>query len=249
MSNANDSKGIALIARIFLCLLPNGALAPNGFAALAALDSNGDGVSQVLVNMIGTFMGSSAQERQAQIDGVLYAWGYTSSSRSAPERRPWRNIPGSITSTFADGSVAEAIEQLAKNHPANYQRLSTLEQFAGQDLIERFIATRSGSYLAGIDKLDPNNWRYITHWVDIRSMRMNFFNQAHEQLYQDVYKALYFETAGEPNTINSIAHCADSMPGKCLKGLRKQSKNSQRLAGCRKSKSSLSTGQRENLWI
>ena len=171
--------------------------------------------SQALVNKVSTFMGSSgAVQRQAQINSILSAWGETSSFRPAMERNPWLRDATYLPSTLSYGSRGAAIALFATERPEDYRMLTVLEQFGGQDLIERFVATGQGSYLVSIDKSNPNNWRYyydsyVTHWVDMRPMRMTIVREVYESLAQDIYKALYFETAGNDYLQDATTHLTE----------------------------------------
>lgn len=126
----------------------------------------------------------TAQERQALVDTIIQAWGNTSSLQGGTLRHP----PGS-----QPASVANAMAFFAANDPQTYARVTALEQFNGQAVLERYVGLYSGYWP---DPATGGTQYYARDTVYLDDFRQqHFFEPAYRELHDSVYRNLYVQSA------------------------------------------------------
>ena len=179
---------------------------------MSLVDTHGQATAQAtaLSQQVSTFgNASSAAARQVGLETLINAWGATSSLVEARVRTPDQGLGfldasggagGGDGGNVGRGSGARpfptgyAVANFARSEPGFYAKLTALERFNGQAILERYARQVSGQHFYP----PTQTWRtYTTYTLVIEAPRRAFFEQAYESLKQSVYQSLYLQMAGK----------------------------------------------------
>ena len=153
--------------------------------------------AQVLKDRLAAYSAAPTREAQlALLDGVIEAWGATSSMQTSIEvstQVAFIHYAGGNTSTSGLRTVANhtAVQAFASSEPQLFAKWQTLERFNGDNIITQFVRTlpiESGLYGGG-----------GTDWMVLSSFQQNMLlEKSYNELRESVYEGLTLQTRLRP---------------------------------------------------
>jgi hypothetical protein len=147
-----------------------------------------------LQTLLTQFAADTTRDAQlGSLDALIQSWGATSAMpTSAQTNRVIANYGGpNVIDTYG----ATAIERYALDNPALYAKITALEQFNGQTILDKWVRTTTAWYYNEQDQ----GWRQYTYGeVMFSEPQADFINQAYDALKGSESKALPQSSAQTP---------------------------------------------------
>ncbi|QDL56146.1 calcium-binding protein [Rhodoferax aquaticus] len=143
---------------------------------------------------------TTRDQQMANLDAVIQSWGNTSAMQtSVKTNRTLRNfggggnVIGDINGVPVFGNTA--IEKFSLDNPAMYAKITALEQFNGQTILDKWVRNTTAWY---VDPVTNQNKTYTYGTVTYSAEQEALINQAYDALKSSVYGALVVQTRLKP---------------------------------------------------